>query len=123
MHKGFPSPCQVAPHPFAVITPYCITPSYSEGNVAELHSNAFSRFHKWFIAKTFTSNSGITKFMTLLFKIKHISVNTCFDNRTVNEVVVTWFAKWQFNVLSLVRKYPFSSLSFFVINMGKFLTG
>jgi len=60
--------------------------------------------------------------MILLFKIKHISVNTCFDNRTVNEAVVIWFANWQFNVLPLVRKYPFSSLSFVVIKMGKFLT-
>lgn len=60
--------------------------------------------------------------MTLLFKIKHISVNTCFDNRTVNEVVVTWFANCQFNAPPLARKYPFSSLSFVVINMGKFLT-
>jgi len=57
-----------------------------------------------------------------LFKIKLISVNTCFDNRRVNEVVVTCFANWQFNVLPLARKYPFSSLSFVVINMSKFLT-
>ena len=66
--------------------------------------------------------SDIKKLMNLLFKIKHIFVNTCFDNRTVNEVVVTWFANWQFNAPPLARKYPFSSLSFVVINMGKFLT-
>ena len=29
------------------------------------------------------------KVHALLFKTKHISVNTCFDNRTVNEVAVT----------------------------------
>jgi len=58
----------------------------------------------------------------LLFQIKHISVNTCFDNRTVSEVVVTWSANWQFNVLPLAKKYSFSSLSFVVISMGKFLT-
>ena len=62
------------------------------------------------------------KVHVLLFKIKHISVNTCFDNRTVNDVVVTWLANWQFNVLPLARKYPFSTLYFVIIIMSKFLT-
>jgi len=38
------------------------------------------------------------KVHALLFKAKYISVNTCFDNRRVNEIVVTWFANWQLNV-------------------------
>jgi hypothetical protein len=62
------------------------------------------------------------EFHDLLFEIKHISVNTSFDNRTVNEVVVTWYANWQFNALPLAREYFFSSLYFVVINIGKFLT-
>jgi len=94
---GIKDPLPLSSHstsPFAVDTLYSIAPSHSEGDVSKLHNDDLSRFHKWFIAKTFTSKSGITKFMTLLFKIKHISVNTSFDNRTVNEVVVTWFASW-----------------------------
>jgi hypothetical protein len=30
-------------------------------------NDAFAKFHKWFIAKTMTSNSGVTKFMNLKF--------------------------------------------------------
>ena len=40
----------------------------------------------------------------LLFEIKHIYVNTSSGNRTVNEVVVTWFANRQFNAFRLARK-------------------
>jgi hypothetical protein len=34
-----------------------------------------------------------SKVMTLLFTIKHITVDTCSDNRTVNEVVVNLACK------------------------------